>query len=453
MEITRENTGDMTATVKLAISPAEYSENVNKVLKDYQRKANVSGFRPGHVPFGMIKKMYGSSVFADEVNKLISDALQNYITEEKLDILGQPMPNMELTPVFDWKEEKEISFFFDLGFSPKFDLTLDENIAIDYHIIKVDDELLAKYILDIRQRYGTMGTTELASDKDVLSGDFIELDPEGNILENGITHTSKLMIDTIKDAETRKSFIGAKPGDVRVFNPSKASGNASETATMLGITKERADTLESDFRFTINEISTMIPAELNEEFYNKVFPDAGITTETDFRERLRTESENSFAGDSDHLFMHHVQEKLMDIAPMQLPDAFLKRWLIESNEGKISAEDLIRDYDKYASSMKWQLIENRLIKDFDVEVGDEEIKDYVRDRYLPGWRTMPLTDDLKKRLDSLADTFLETRHDEVRRIIDGLYEIRIATLIKSKVKLVEKEISYEDFVKLDAEKH
>jgi trigger factor len=453
MEITRENTGEMTATVKIAISPAEYTENVNKVLKDYQRKANVPGFRPGHVPFGMIKKMYGSSVFADEVNKLVSDALQNYITDEKLDILGQPMPNMDLTPTFDWKEEQEISFFFDLGFSPQFDLTLDDNISIEYHVIKVNDELLDKYITDIRQRYGTMSETASAGEKDVLSGDFVELDAVGNILENGITHNAKLMIDTIKDEAIRNSFIGAKPGDAIVFNPAKASGNVSETATMLGITRERAESLESDFRFTVNEITTMVPAEMNEEFYNKVFPDAGITTEPDFRERIRIESENSFTADSDHYFMHSAQDKLMELTPMQLPDEFLKRWLVESNEGKITQEDLVRDYEKYASSMKWQLIENRLIKDFNVEVADEEIKDFVKDRYLPGWRTMPLTDDLQNRLNTLADSFLETRHDEVRRIIDGLFENRIAALIKSKVKLIDKEISYEEFAKLDAERH
>jgi len=453
MEITRENTGEMTATVKISISPEEYTENVNKVLKDYQRKANVPGFRPGHVPFGMIKKMYGTSVFADEVNKLVSDSLQNYITEEKLDILGQPLPNMELTPLFDWKEEKEISFFFDLGFSPKFDLTLDDSISIDYHTIKVNDELLDKYITDIRQRYGSMSNVEVAGEKDVLAGDFKELDAEGSILENGIFHTSKIMIDTIKDEEIKKSFIGAKPGDTLVFSPTKASGNASETASMLGITKERAESLDSEFQFTVTEITTMVPSEMDEEFYGKVFPDSGISVEADFRERLRAESEASFTGDSDHLFMHHAQDKLMEITPMLLPDEFLKRWLLESNEGKITEEDLSRDYDKYVSSMKWQLIENRMIKDFNVEVGDEEIKDFVKDRYLPGWRTMPLTDDLKKRLETLADSFLETRHDEVRRIIDGLFEIRISALIKSKVKLIEKEISYEDFVKLDGERH
>ncbi|NVO20375.1 MAG: trigger factor [Bacteroidetes bacterium] len=453
MEITRENSGEMTATVKIAISPAEYTENVNKVLKDYQRKANVPGFRPGHVPFGMIKKMYGSAVFADEVNKLVSDALHNYIAEEKLDILGQPLPNMELTPLFDWKDEKEITFFFDLGLSPQFDMTLDDSIAIDYHVIKVNEELLDKYMVDIRQRYGTMSATEVAGEKDVLDGEFVELDTEGNILENGIANKSKLMIDTVKDEEIRKSLVGAKQGDVISYNPAKASGNASETASLLGITRDRAENLESDFRFTIQEITTMVPAELNEEFYNKVFPDEGITELKDFRERIRIESEKAFTADSDHLFMHHAQEKLLELAPMQLPDAFMKRWLVESNDGKIKAEDLEKDYDKYAASMKWQLIENRLIKDFNIEVPDDEIKDYVKDRYLPGWRTMPLTDDLSSRLETLANSFLETRHDEVRRIIDGLFETRISALIKSKVKLHEIEISYEDFVKLDAEKH
>ena len=453
MEITRENTGDMTATVRIAISPAEYTENVNKVLKDYQRKANVPGFRPGHVPFGMIKKMYGSAVFADEVNKLVSDSLNSYITEEKLEILGQPLPNMERTPVFDWKEEKEIEFFFDLGYSPAFELILDDSISLEYPVIKVSEEMLDKYIVDMQQRFGKMGNPEISSEKDVLNGEFTELDEEGNVLEDGISHSSKLLIDTVQDETIKKLLLGLKAGDSVIFNPSKASGNLTETASMLGITKERAENLNSDFHFTVNEITNIEPAALNEELYNQVFPEAGITDEAAFRDKIRAESEQSFVPDSDHLFMHTVQEKLMENTAMPLPDAFLKRWLLESNDGKITAEDLEQDYHKYADSMKWQLLENRMIKDFGIEVGDDEIKDFVKDRYLPGWRNMPLTTDLASRLETLANTFLETRHDEVRRIIDGLYEVRIATLVKSKVNLVEKEISYEDFVSLDALKH
>lgn len=453
MEITKESTGELTSTVKIALSPAEYNENVNKVLKEYQRKANVPGFRPGHVPFGMIKKMYGSAVFADEVNKLVSDALSNYIKEEQLDVLGQPLPNMELTQTFDWKDEQDIAFYFDLAFAPSFDLVLDESVEIDYHRITVNDELLDKYVTDLRQRYGSMTNAEKAAEKDVLSGEFLQLDAEGNPLENGISAESKIMIDTLSDEESKKAFIGVTVGELVVFNPAKAIGNTTEIATMLEISKDEAENLISDFRFTVKEISTMEPAAMNEEFFAKVFPDAGITEETAFRDKLRSESENSFVGDSDHFFMHSVQDVLMAMAPMALPDDFLKRWLIESNEGKITQEDIDKDYDKYAKSMKWQLIENRIIKDYNVDVADEEIKGFVKDRYLPGWRTMPLTEDLEKRLDSLADTFLESRHDEVRRIIDSLFEVKIAAVIKSKVKLIEKEISYEDFVKLDAEKH
>lgn len=453
MEISRENTGELTATVKIAVSPAEYNENVNKVLKDYQRKANVPGFRPGHVPFGLVKKMYGSAVFADEVNKLVSDALNNYITEEKLDILGQPLPNMDLTPTFDWNEEQEISFFFDLAFSPSFELAIDESVVVDYHKITVNDELLDKYMTDLRQRYGTMGSAEAASEKDVVEGDFVELDADGNPKEGGIHNRSKIMIDTIKDEEAKKLFLGCKIGDDIVFNPAKTSGNASETASMLGIAREAAEGLESDFRLTVTDISTMMPAEMNEEFFSKVFPDAGITTEEDFRLKLRAESENSFVADSDHLFMHHVQDKIIEMTPISLPDAFMKRWLVESNEGKLTEEVVEKDYDKYAASMKWQLIENRIIKEFGVEVGDAEIKEYIKDRYLPGWRTMPLTDDITERLDTLATNFLETRHDEVRRILDAIYEVKIAALVKSKVKLNEIAISYDEFVKLDAERH
>jgi trigger factor len=453
MEITRENTGDYTATVKIAISPADYDENINKVLKDYQRKANVPGFRPGHVPFGLVKKMYGSAVFADEVNKLVSEALSNHIRDEKLDILGQPMPNTELTQTFDWNENKDIEFYFDLGLSPSFELKLDDSVEVDYHRIIVNDELLEKYITDLRQRYGSMENAEVSGEKDVLNGEFQELDTEGNIMPGGIRNSSKLMIDVIKDEETKKKFIGVKPGESIVFNPMTALGNATEIATMLSIARERAESLQSDFSFTVNEISTTVPAEMGADFYGKVFPDAGIETEEDFKAKLKAESESSFTGDSDHFFMHHAHDKLLEINPMQLPDEFLKRWLIETNEGKITAEDLEKDYDKYASSMKWQLIENRIIKDFNIEVGDEEIKEYIKDRYLPGWRTMSLTEDILERLDSLANNYLETKHEDVRRILDGIYEIKVSTVIKSKVKLVEKEISYEEFVKLDAERH
>ncbi|MEI6062647.1 MAG: trigger factor [Bacteroidota bacterium] len=453
MEITRENTGELTATIKMVISPADHQESVTKILKDYQRKANVPGFRPGHVPFGMIKKLYGGAVFAEEVNKLISDKLHEYITEEKLDIIGQPLPNTTLTPELDWKEGQNLDFYFDLGFTPKFDFVLDENIAVDYHVIKVDDTMVDKYLADMRQRFGTMTNPEVSSENDVLYGEFLQLDAEGNDLEEGIIHSAKIAIDTISEKEVQGKLIGLKVGETAVFNPLKATGNAVEAAAMLGITRDEVEGMESDFKYTVSEISAMSPAEMNEEFYNKVFPDMGISSEEEFRNQVRNESEKAFIADSDHLFAHHSQDKLVECTEINLPNEFMKRWLVESNEGKLTAEDIERDYDKYVESMKWQLIENKIILEAGIEVADEEIKDYVKDYYLQGWRTMPLTDDLMERLDTIADSFLTDKPKEVRQIVDSLYGQRVTAYIKSKVNLVKKEITYDEFINLDAQKH
>jgi len=453
MEITRENTGELTATIKMVISPADHQESVNKILKDYQRKANIPGFRPGHVPFGLIKKQYGNAVFADEVNKLISDKIHQYIQDEKLDILGQPVPNITLTPQFDWKENQDLEFFFDLGFAPVFEFVPDENIAVDYPVIKVDDTMVEKYVDDMRQRFGTMINPEIAGEKDVLFGEFVQLDAEGNEFENGIIHSSKVAIDLISDTDVKNKLVGAKVGDAIVFHPLKATGNAVEASAMLGISKEEVEDIVSDFRFTIKEISTMSPSEMNEEFFEKVFPGAEIKTEEDFRNKIKDETEKAMVADSDHLFAHHMQEKLVQTVSLNLPDEFMKRWLVESNEGKLTAEDVERDYHKYAEGMKWQLIENKIIKEAGITVEDQEIKDYVKDYYLQGWRTMQLTDDLMERLETIADSFLKDKPTEVRRIVDSLYGQRVTEYVKSKVKLVKKEISYDEFIKLDAEKH
>lgn len=453
MEITRENTGELTATIKMVISPADYNESVTRILKDYQRKANVPGFRPGHVPFGMIKKLYGGVVFAEEVNKLVSKQIHTYIEDEKLEILGQPLPNTTLTPEFDWKDGQDLEFFFDIAMAPAFEFVLNDNISVDYHVIKVDDTMVDKYVDDMRQRFGNTINPEVAGDKDVLAGEFEQLDVDGNVLENGITHTSKVTVDLIKDSDAKNQLIGAKVGDAVIFNPLKATENVAEVSSMLGISKAQAETIESDFRFTISEISSLSPAEFNEEFFNNVFPSAEIKTEDDFRKQVRQESENAFVADSDHLFGHHMQEELVKSISISLPDEFMKRWLVESNDGKLKAEDVERDYHKYAESMKWQLIENKIIHETGITVEDHEIKDYVKDYYLQGWRTLQLTDDLMERLESIADSFLKDKPNEVRRIMDSLYQQRVSAYVKTKVKLNIKEITYDEFTKLDAEKH
>jgi len=305
----------------------------------------------------------------------------------------------------------------------------------------------------MRQRFGTMKDSETAGEKDVLFGQFAELASDGTMLEGGITHETRVAVDKITDNEVQSKLLGSKIGDVVVFNPLKATGNVTETASMLAIEKFVAEELESDFSFTISEISHIEPAEMNAEFFEKVFPGSELTDEEGFLDKVRSESELAFVADSDHLFIHTMQEKLVASIAMPLPDEFLKRWLFETNSGKLTEEEILHDYTKYADGMKWQLIENRIIRDAEIEVSDEEIKDYVKDYYLQGWHTMPLTEDLMNRLDSIATSFMKDKPKEVRQIMDSIYGQRVAAYVKAKVKLVEIEISYDEFVKLDAEKH
>lgn len=453
MEITRESTGELTATIKIVIKPADYSENVNKILRDHQRKANIPGFRPGHVPFGIIKKQFGGTVFAEEVNKLLSENLSKYIADEKLDILGQPLPNASLTHQVDWKDGQDVEFFFDLGLLPGFDLLLDKNIAIDYYTIKPDEHMVEKYVADMRQQFGILTYPETSDENCLLSGELEELDNEGNPLEFGISKSAKIVVNTISDVEIQGNFIGKRIGDKIVFNPMKATGNATETAAMLGITKQEAENLESDFSYTVTEISVKSPAEMDVAFFEKVFPEAGIVTEAEFIDNVSVAFENSFSHEADHLFTHDVQETLIHATIIPLPDDFLKRFILETGEGRLTQEEIEKDYEKYAIGMKWELIEKKIIKQAGIHVYDEEVKDMVKNHYINGWKTMQLTDQLLDYLNTIADKFIKDKPTEVRRLMDSIYQQRISEYVKTKVKLINKEMSYDEYIKIDSEKH
>jgi trigger factor len=453
MEITRESTGELTATIKMVISPSDHQANYTKILKDYQRKANEPGFRPGHVPFGIIKKQYGPAVFADEINKLISEKLHQYISDEKLDILGQPLANITRTEKQGFLENQDMEFYFDLGLAPTFDIQLNDTLAVDYYIIKVDETQVDKEVVQLATRFGELVNTEIAGEKDILFGKLEQLDEEGNVLGKIISNHPKVAIEQITDSATKSKMIGAKIGDEIVLNPLKAAGNEADASAIFGIGEEDFATMDSDFRYHINEISTMAPASMDSVFFDKVFPEVGIETEAEFRNKIRNEIEKSYLSSSDHLFTHHLQEKLIEVTGISMPDDFIKRFLAENGENKLSVEEIEKDYQKYNENMKWQLIENKIIINENISVTEDEIKDTVKDMYWQGWRSVQLPENLLEKLDVMADKFIKDKPNEVRRLTDSIYMQKIISLAKSKVTLVEKEISYDEFLKIDAEKH
>lgn len=446
MNIELQKTGELTATVKIDLSPADYEEKVLKVLKDYQRKAQMPGFRPGKVPFGLTKKMYGQAVTADEINKLLGESLDSFIREQNLDLLGNPLANTGKTPQIDFSEPAEMSFYFDLGLSPQFELKLDGKSSIIYHRIEVSDEIARKYMDDLRRRNGTLTDVEVSEKGDLLKGDFAELDADGNVKPEGIISNGSVNPELFKDEIIQALFSGVKVGDVVKFNPMQASGNATDVAAMLGISKEQAETLNAEFNFTVTGISRMIPAEMNAEFFEKIYPGVEIADEAALLEQIKKDAAGSFVGESDKKFFNDAIKYLIESSAIELPDEFLKRWLVDVNQDKLTAEEVEKNYDDYARSMRWQLIENRMIREHNIQVSEEEIRDVFRSYFQrPG--SAEMDEDMKMRIDGIVDSFMKNKED-VRRINDQLFEQKILTFLKEKIQPEEQAISYEDFAKL-----
>ncbi len=446
MEITRQNTGELTATLKLVLSPADYNEAINKTLKDYQRKAQIPGFRPGKVPFGMVKKMYGTAVFADEINRLTSENLDKYLTDEKLDILGQPLPNMELTKMIDYEGEGDIELYFDLGLTPTVDMELDNKLSVDYYRIKTEDSKLDEHVEELRRRYGKYSSPEKSEETDSLFGEAVELNEENQPLEGG--RKSHIRIDIAKVKKSQQKLFTGKEKDVVIeFNPSKCF-DSKELALLFKVESEEAEKIKSGFSFTVNEISRVELAEMNEEFYKKIFPNEEITDETAFRKALLDESDKHLVQYSDQFFMRSFQDKVLETTPIELPHDFMKRWLLETNQGQLTAEDIEKDYDKYTQSMKWQLVENCLIKKYNIEVAEEEILAATRSAIFPNWENYGFDEEMMQRLDAMAREQMQKNQKQARMVLDGLYDRKISQLAKDSVTLVEKDVTMDEFIKL-----
>ncbi len=451
MNITQEKTGDLTSTIKVELTQEDYQEKIDKTLKELQRNANLKGFRPGKVPMGIIKKMYGTQVLADEVNKTVSDSLNNYIKENNLELLGHPLSNLEKTKQIDFENDTGFDFYFDIAVAPEFELELSDKIEVDYYDIEVDDKKLDFYIDDVRKRNGTPVPADTVEEEDIVKGNIVQLGEDGSILEGGLMHETSFIPKYFKDEKVKKQFLGKKKGDKIVFNPLKASGNAQETASALGITKEEAGKTDSDFEFTISEISRIQPAELNEELYKKVYPAEDIKTEEEFREKLREEVKKHYQVESENYFVHITLEKLLNETEIEFPEDFLKRWLLESDQ-KLTKEQIDKDFDGYLKSLKQQLIINKLARDYNIKVEQKDIHNHVKQSFAKYYGFDTDNEEMLKQLDGIADSVLQNQ-DEVNKVYDELFDNRMRELFKEKIKLNKKTVTYDEFTKIVQEHH
>ncbi len=449
MNITKEQIDDLNALLKVKVGPEDYESAVNATLADYRKKASIPGFRKGKVPMGLVKKQYGKAVLVDELNKLVSEKLHDYIQTEKLDILGSPLPKRDDEMNGDFDQPKEFEFTYEIGLSPSIEIKLSGRNKYDYTKVKVDDALIDKQMNDLTRRYGKLVSGEEVGEKDLVMGQFVELDENGEIKEGGILNSATVSIEFVEKAKVKKSLIGKKIGDKVVVNPFDVSRGGKDTAAMLAIKEDELDTISDKFQFTINEIKVMEPAELNQDLFDKLYGEGEIKSEKEMRARIKNDLEQMFLKDSDKLLMRSVVNDLIEKTKFDLPNDFLKRWILsnQKEDSGITFEDIEKDYENYSKSLKWQLIENELFKANDIKVQPEEVMDYTKSLLVEQYANygMPAPED--SELTASAQQVLSNK-EEGQRIYEMLAEDKLLNFFKNTIKLTDKEVSYDEFVKI-----
>ncbi len=452
MEIVQEQKGPLEAVLKVRLNEDDYGDQVEKELKNMQKKAQMPGFRPGKVPKGLVMKMYGKSILAEEVNKILADAVYKHIKENELNVLGNPLPDQEQADNIDWENQKEFELHYHIGLAPEINLELNEEIEVDYHKIRVEDEVVDNYIQDIRKRYGKMTNPGVAEAEDVAFGEFVEMEDEKTPKTEGHEHKSNVYIQYIRDEDLKKQLIGKKPGDSLVFDVKESVGQDSEAAAMIGVKKEELDNYGPLFRFTIESISRVEPADVNSELFSKAAPEENVETEEQFREVVREQVSKQYQADADKHFKNLVMEKLLEVTKLDLPEEFLKKWLLDTNKEELSKEKVENEFDQFSDSFRWQLLENYLIKEYKIEVKPEEVnkqlEDFIRAQLKQyGQENVP-QDILDQYVKNISGN-----KEEVKKVYDHLFDQKLLELFREKINLNTVETGYDDFVKLVTEKY
>jgi len=447
MNITQEKTSNLNAVVKIKIVPADYTERVEKAIKDQAKKAQLPGFRKGMVPAAHIKRMYGKSILVDEINNLLNDTLGKYITDEKLEVLGQPLPKMDDEREFKWDNTDEFEFDYELGLAPAFDVNISSKDKFTQYVVKADQETLESRIKNIRRSYGKMTNPEVSAADDVLYTELTQLSPDGSVFEGGITSTATVRLDQVKDKKILKSLIGLKKDDEVTIDIQKTFEDAVVIAKALNISEEDAVEVKSDFKLLVKNVNRLEEADLNQEFFDKLFGEGTVTDEAGFRAKITEEVESMFKQDADRKLSNDIYEQLLSKHNFELPDEFLRRWLKATNE-KLTDEELAEGYDDFAKNLKWTLIENKIIKDNNIEIKYEDVVQAAKaklDMQFRMYSPSPLPED---QLAQYAVQFLQQK-ENANQVFEEVKALKTFEQIKSVATLEQKEIDYDKFIALD----
>ena len=436
MNITKEQIDDLNAVVKVAITKDDYQDKVDSILSDYRKQANIPGFRKGHVPMGLIKKQYGKAVLVDEVNKLLQDNLNKYLTEEKLDVLGNPLPKQQDN--FDWDQD-QLDFEFELGLAPSFEVPLKTKKSLTLYKIVADKKMVDEQVLRLQKQYGKLvNKKEVDKDFEVL-GTFKN---EAEEIENKTT----LELDKIKSKKALNGLLGKKVGDIVTLKTKGLFKEDYLLSSVLGIPQEKAKGINIEVSFTIDEINEREPAKLDQELFDKLFGKDTITSAKELKARIKEDSEKQFEQQSDQKLLNDLTEYFIENTKFELPSGFLTKWIKMTGEEPLSDEQANEEYEKSEKGLRYQLIEGKIIKDNDIQIQFEELKEFAKGFIKSQMAQFGQLNPQEEELDNIAARVLGNQ-DEVKRLSEQLMSQKLINLYKEKVNLKTKEVTYENFVK------
>lgn len=436
MNITREQVDALNAIVKVAITKEDYTEKVEKVLADYRKNASIPGFRKGAVPMSLIKKQYEKAVMADEVNKLLQDSLNNYLVEEKLDILGNPLP--KITEDFSWDAE-QLTFEFELGLAPDFKVDLAaKNNVVEYKII-ADEALLNEQVERIQKQYGKLIPQDVVAEGNEVKGTFTNE-------EKGINNTTVVTGDIFKDKKAAKALIGKKIGDVVTFKTKGLFDDDHKLMDYLRVAHDDVHGLDIEVNFTIEGIDAVEKAELNQELFDKLFGEGVVKSVEDLKAKIKEDAEAQFAQQADQKFLNDVTDFLIESTKFDLPAEFLKRWIQTVGENPLTAEQAEEEFAKSEKGLRYQLIENKVITENDLQIKFEELKDFTAGLIKSQMAQFGQLNPSDEEVDGIVARVLSNQ-DEIKRISDQVMSQKMISLFRDKVKAKSKEVNYQDFIK------
>lgn len=449
MNVSLQNIDKVSALLTVKIEKADYQEKVEKSLKSFRQKANVPGFRPGMVPMGLIKKQYGKAVLLEEVNKLLQENIYNYIRENNVNMLGEPLPNEEQQQTIDFDTMEDFEFAYDIALAPEFKAELTSKDKIDYYSIDVTDEMIDRQVQSYTQRAGKYEKVDSYEDKDMVKGLLAELDENGNTKEGGIQVEGAVVMPSYMSNDEQKAiFANAKVNDVLTFNPNKAfDGNEAEISSLLHMQKEEVGEITADFSFQVEEITRFVEAELSQEIFDQVFGEGVVSSEEEFRAKVKEVIASQYVADSDYKFLLDTRNYLVNkIGKLEFPDALLKRIMQHNNEEK-GEEFIAENYDKSIEELTWHLIKEQLVKDSEIKVEREDVEEMAKNATRAQFAQYGMMNVPEDLLNNYAMEMLKKK-ENVDGLVNRVVEAKLATTLKGKVKLNNKTVSVEEFNKL-----